>query len=239
MNDSIVFVGDVHGRFDLLRSLIDKTKCTAVVVAGDFGFWLNYAYHKYEHELGDPFKVPVYFVDGNHEHHDMLTDLVDMHGVHSPIDVGNNAFYIPRGCVFELGGYRICGAGGAFSIDYMLRVPHRSWFEQEQFTTDDLKKFDRNQHVDIVVSHTCPFAIFDQLVDSLPMYIDNDQFASEKALDSVLTMYKPNLWIFGHWHHQGTYKHENTTFHLLNMLRDHETFKQNIQYFKLPYKTKE
>ena len=227
----IMFVGDVHGRFPHLHDLIETEHPDAVIVAGDFGYWYDYGKNKLIHMLENPFAVPVYFVDGNHEDHDRLDQLVEQFGNQTPIDVGNNVYYIPRGCVFELFGYNICGAGGAFSVDFYLRKPGISWFPQEQLTEQQVDNlFDTSKNVDIVVSHTCPFVILDRVLDKCrifgPVTVDN----TEKLLDRILTMYNPSMWFFGHWHHFGHFRKNNTKFYLLDMLHDFSTPRNRMQY---------
>lgn len=227
--DKLLIVGDVHGEFDYLEDLIESTPCFAVIVAGDFGFWKAppFAPHpngqQFIHQYYD-FEVPVYFVDGNHEDHNSLEQLVEIHGKNSPIDIGSNCWYIPRGCVFQLTNpvtnktISILGLGGAYSIDKHLRVANVSWFEQEQLRHKDIIDLQPRDDIDIIVSHTCPEVILKRVAKTCNIpYNRIIERQTEKLLDGVFDIIKPKRWVFGHWHQVAQYRAKGTTFNLLNM----------------------
>lgn len=223
----IMFFGDVHANFSALHKAIEFENPDAVVVAGDFGYWFRDG--KLLHQNCNRFNCPVYFVDGNHEHHDNLTKLVKDQGNNNPINVGNNVFYIPRGCIFNLFGYNILGIGGGYSIDRSLRIFGVSWFEQEEVKQSDIDNL-RDAHVDIVVSHTCPFRILNRVAKKVlirqPINIDY----SERLLDFVLDKYNPSIWFFGHWHGVGHFRTNHTKFYLLDMIRKSQLPQPKQQY---------
>ncbi len=228
--DKILFVGDVHGRFDLLRSLISTVDPLAVVVAGDFGFWNSKMLNPhnndnlYAHQYFS-FDIPVYFVDGNHEDHNRLQQLVEKHGNKNPIDVGSNCWYIPRACTFDITNHSngrkktIVGLGGAYSIDKLMRIAGVTWFEQEQLRLKDIVGLDTTAPIDIVVSHTCPEVILPRVAKTCNIPYNNiTERQTERLLDQVFDQISPKHWIFGHWHSSGSYRHRSTTLTLLNMI---------------------
>lgn len=231
--DKLLVVGDVHGKFNYLENLINTTECFAMIVAGDFGFWKAQHFfpstdeQSFVHQFYD-FNVPVYFVDGNHEDHNSLEALVEQHGKDTPIDVGGNCWYIPRGCVFHLTNpitnksTTILGLGGAYSIDKRLRIANVSWFEQEQLRYKDIIDLQPRDDIDIIVSHTCPETILQRVAKTCNIpYNRITERQTEKLLDRVFDIIKPKRWVFGHWHQAAQYRAKGTTFNLLNMA-DHE-----------------
>lgn len=223
---TIMFVGDVHGRFHHLLKLIDQYQPDGVVVCGDFGFWKDNKAGDIMIHQNVEFPVPVYFVAGNHEDHDRLDQLIEQCGYQQPIYVGSNVYFIPTGCVFELFGYSIAGAGGGYSIDRGLRIPHVSWFEQEEFDAHHFARFPRDRHVDIVVAHSCPNSIVDRVAKTCHIAKKNIYCRrTEELLEHVRTLYNPSMWIFGHWHGSGRYRVGKTNFYLLDMLPRENTFK--------------
>ena len=238
VTNSLLIVGDVHGKFAHLNQLIAMTKCFAVIVVGDFGFWRSSLLYKEENNdtmflhQRTPFGVPVYFVDGNHEDHNSLEQLVIKHGKNNPIDVGGNCWYVPRGCIFEITNpftnnkKTILGLGGAYSIDWKQRVPQVSWFEQEQLRYSDIIDLNTDNNVDIIISHTCPERLLRDVANTCQIdYNRIIERQSEKLLDQVFTLIKPKYWFFGHWHQRDTYQVEQTTFELLDMIPHRGCFK--------------
>lgn len=223
----LLFLGDTHGRFKDMIRLINIERPDAIVVAGDFGYW-PYK-NSMLHNMQGKFDCPVFFVDGNHEQHDMLQHLVDKRGNANPIAVGNNTWYIPRGCIFELFGYKILGMGGGYSIDRMLRTKGVNWFDREELTLQDIETL-QPDHVDIVVSHTCPQCILPRVTKKVGIKhrIQNDQ--SERMLDYVFNMYNPSMWFFGHWHGYGGFRENNTKLYLLDMIYRDEIPSERRQY---------
>lgn len=226
----IVYVGDIHGNFNALHRLIKISNGDVVITVGDFGFWraklMGFNDHQYIHQYFDRFPVPVYFCDGNHEDHDQLTQLVAAHGNAGPIDVGNNVFYMPRGSTLNLGGLNHMFIGGAYSIDRHARLEHVTWFEQEQLSSRDLVNIDLNQHIDVIISHTCPLRTLKTVCDSVNIDIGNVTVKStEKLLDQVFDIYTPRRWVFGHWHGHCQFELDRCQFTLLDMIRqDNDTW---------------
>ena len=227
MKRKIMFVGDVHGHFSMLHRLIEIEHPDAVVVVGDFGYW--YQAGRLLHTVNGNFDCPVYFVDGNHENHNALDCLVDKYGNDNPIDVGCNVFYIPRGCIFNLFGYNILGIGGGYSIDRNWRIIDVSWFEQEEVQQSDIDNL-KDQPVDIVVSHTCPFTILDRMTKKIELRHPVNITYSERLLDFVLNKYNPSMWFFGHWHGVGHFRKNQTKFYLLDMMHRWEVPQPREQY---------
>ena len=155
----IVFVGDIHGEFHILRSMITemikgngyletsimegngKSNAIKIIQVGDFGW--------YPHLLKDwdwkcPF--PIYAIEGNHEYFPLVQNWTHV------TEVKPNLWYVPRGTVMNIDGYDIGFMGGAHSVDRYNRREGISWWPEEEVTEQDIKKLS-NKKVDILVTH--------------------------------------------------------------------------------------
>jgi len=148
----------------------------------------------------------ILWCDGNHEDHWSLKE-------RTSDELEKDIFYMPRGSIFTLNdGRNILFMGGAHSIDKDHRRVGVDWFPEEVIQQKDLYDLP-NVEVDIFITHTCP----SELVHDL---IPHNSFKTEEpsniALSELWKIYKPKLWIFGHWH---VYKEGNlfgTKWHCLS-----------------------
>lgn len=192
----VMIVGDTHGVFNLLKSLVRRHNPSLVLQVGDFGYWPNHGMRLPKlgfRDIADNV-VPVHFCDGNHENHWRLMDIVS-NG--KDLELSWGVFYQPRGSVLTLpDGRTVLFAGGAASIDRDMRTPGIDWFPQEIFTDEEFRTlFPDVETVDIVISHTAPESV------TLPPRLDKTFYdPSRRVLELVLHRYKPKLWFCGHFH---------------------------------------
>lgn len=201
-HNSIMVMGDIHGDWGSLNTLVNTKQPDLILQCGDFGYWprmdavamADYHARKHNRKGKAPTtpriqKAKLHWCDGNHEDFEKL-DTSRSHEAYP----GCN--YMPRGSTMALpDGRVVLFAGGAASVDKHLRVEGVSWFPQEEISHKDMEGFpDPATHIDIVISHTCPkqFPIKPGRVKA------NDW--SQTALSYVLETYRPSLWYFGHWH---------------------------------------
>jgi len=196
-NNKIIVVGDLHGNWGSLNTLISKKSPEIVLQCGDFGWWPimdtkhsisgGYENNKWRLKGIKPGNSKVFWCDGNHEEFPYLKMDGKIHEMYE------NVFYASRGSTIELDDGRIVlFAGGAASIDKHLRTPGYDWFPEENISNEDLDRLLSYDYIDIVISHTCPTE-FDIIRRKTR---DN----SRVALSQVLDKYKPDKWFFGHWH---------------------------------------
>jgi predicted phosphodiesterase len=176
--------GDIHGDFKKFNNIINNISCDTVIQIGDFGYFPNLKSHSYPNNINT--KKSVYFIDGNHEDHISLQELVNL-------EIYNDVKYIPRGSILELNGTNILCIGGAASIDKQFRTFMVDWFPQEEITMSDYYKIPKDVRIDIVLSHTSPMEF---VLPNLIPFHDN----SRNILSQILKEYKPKKWWFGHFH---------------------------------------
>lgn len=210
--DRIAVFGDVHGRVNQLTWCIEDFDVRIAILCGDcFGFGEKAMERmKVLYEITP--NCEYYWCDGNHEAHDWIKLMIDLHGRENPITPAEapNVHYMPRGSKLELPDGRIAlFAGGAVSIDRAWRTEGETWFPQEILTMDYLEHV-KKEKVDILITHTCGRV---NLMKMLPFNQDKCIDASYDAIDWLLDQVDPDLWYFGHWHQffQGEFGHTKWT----------------------------
>jgi len=175
-------VGDIHGKFGYLNSLIHKKQPTVILQAGELGYWPKF---RSKTQIKNP-NTKIYFCDGNHEDHESLKSLENN-------EVYENVYYMDRGSTLKLpDGRTVLFMGGAFSTDWERRIPDRDWFPfTELVTEEDIDKIP-DVKIDIVISHTAPKEFY---MESYPT-----EDPSRECLSQILKKCQPKLWYFGHFH---------------------------------------
>ena len=160
--NSVWFLGDIHGATGILAQALLATDGPLIQV-GDFGF----APETLEWIADRSFDRPVYLMDGNHEHHDLLPSLDP--GLHR---LAPNCWYVGRGTVAEIAGLRIGFMGGGCSIDKHLRQK-RGWHWSElEIVTDEqvdalIAEVRRTGQIDLLVTHQPPESLIQAHFDPM------------------------------------------------------------------------
>lgn len=203
----VLLVGDTHGNSMWWSNVVERaalyTEADAICQLGDFGFWPSS-----EDFIGLTRKsqVPVFFIDGNHEHHEALSAACG-DDMSSPdlISLGGNLFYMPRGSRVSWGGVKVAALGGARSIDRAWRTPGHDWFYQEAVTTEDLKRLACAGEAQILLCHDAPLCADVPLSPrkSLSLVWQAELATCEahrEIIDAALDAVKPELLMHGHYH---------------------------------------
>jgi hypothetical protein len=107
---------------------------------------------------------------------------------------------------------------GAYSIDYQYRTIGIDWWTEEQVTIDQFMKareLYRQTLPKIVITHDCPQNIAKLMLQPDQRIYEN---ITGWALNELLNIHQPDLWLFGHWHQSRTIKYGNTKFVCLDEL---------------------
>lgn len=217
-------LGDIHGNFNHLITLIDKIGDTSPIIqVGDFGMTNNHGNMKEILNLLDKKLGQVgnkmYVIRGNHD---------------NPIYwngdwVLENIELLPDYSVREIEGKTVLFVGGALSIDRVPRIMDggRYYWIDEDFVLDK-KKIKNLIGIDVVITHTAPqFVPPQQINDLVRSFAQYDPpLLHELAIErgQVSEMYelltKKNYithWFYGHFHINSTYTYENTEFICVNI----------------------
>lgn len=185
----IKFVGDIHCNYKEFLALCHPD-LMAIIQVGDFGFgpkWL---------QLEDsPLPENTWFIRGNHDDPSMCKQHPQYLG-----DYGVKTF----------GNVKIGFLGGAYSIDYKYREEGISiWHDEEQSLVElqvgiDLIAAEKPQ---IIVTHECPTRILCKMLNERQKPINT---RTGQALDALLSLHAPKLWVYGHHHESWEHEYGNT-----------------------------
>ncbi len=231
MSNNVMFVGDTHGDIDCWHTLAYIARDLDVEIifqVGDFGFFPGKYIHKLSKILDND--LSLFFIDGNHEDHDMLDSIVTSSGTNilrqknnvviDVVAIKHNIIFCKRGAIVGLGGgVNVMTMGGAYSIDkdWRLRAQRsrskKFWWAQEEITEVDLDRAINNLTLadtttpTVLVCHDAPTgAPIDDLSSlDLPARIaDEAEFNRDRLLTLVERM-QPTHIFHGHYHRRLTY----------------------------------
>lgn len=159
----LAILGDIHGDFFILGESAKKAAdngATALIQVGDFGY-----YPRMLHKLRQlTLALPVYWIDGNHEMHELFLD-----GGESKTH--ENCFFVPRGKVMMLDNRQIVFMGGASSVDKQTRLNYgMHWSALENIRPQDMARMTSelahvNNKVDLFISHVPPQSVIQKNFD--------------------------------------------------------------------------
>lgn len=205
----LMVAGDWHGNTRYAEKAIRHAKkggCDAIVHLGDFGYWPRFdegpRFYKVVVEELRHRGLRLYWVDGNHENHDLLNP-----------GMGNEVIqHLPRGHRWEWWGKTWMAIGGGVSVDKQWRRPHIDWFPEETLTPRQFEYCLREGGVDIVVAHDAPEESSipgihaKEKLGLEPSLFPDEQIRESwehRALMSEICKDKhPSHWFHGHYHHR-------------------------------------
>lgn len=209
----IFITGDTHRKLDIQKldeELFSEqalmTREDYLIIAGDFGgVWTG--------DSGDDDILNFYekknyttlFVGGNHENYDALNTypVIRWHGgmVHQ---VREHVLHLMNGQIYEINGKTFFIMGGATSLDKMYRIPHETWWEEEEPSEEDMELARENlkragNRVDIIVTHTIPEKVRLNCFAPYKNFLNYDS-PVERFLDQILEKVTYEKWFAGHIH---------------------------------------
>lgn len=219
---NVYVIGDLHTNWYVLNKFIKNKNPDIILQVGDFGFWPHFhGSDKFKKgEIFDQYnivspKTNLYFIDGNHDNHEVLQKLTKQFGHKSPIKMEKftNVFYMPRCSTLNVNNKTILFIGGAKSIDKKSRTPYISWWPEEEPTYKDFENLP-DIKIDIVISHTLPEMCL-YFVDKY-FSIGYQRDFTRLVLNEVFEKYNPKKWFFGHWHMYKKFNFRDCEFTCLN-----------------------
>lgn len=202
-----MFAGDIHGNdhhANWLFKIAERNDCTHIIACGDFGYWVHNQWGvKFVDgiaRMAQTTGIQVLWVDGNHENHDILNDLLAKHGDTEPIPTPNEwVKWIPRGCKFQIGNNTFMGYGGAFSVDKADRTEGESWWAGETIDPAHVAALPEDR-VNFLVTHDAPLGAIISYKDDIPESVEQRRLVSE-IVDKV----QPDIVVCGHHHTRQTF----------------------------------
>jgi hypothetical protein len=233
-------VADTHHKWaDLYDMHIKKMieinpRCepSKLIIAGDTGYEDKYWPPMFKKHLIYPEWLDLYWIDGNHEDFNLMKkkNLFPADKL-EPIKtcITKPFYYLPRGTIVCIENLNYLFVGGAESIppDRMGRVPGYNWFPEESISQHDFNRILNNcdgKSIDVVISHCAPISY------ELEITRFDEEESSRLALEEILHIVKPKLWICGHYHFYKIVSGSICPLIVLPLLTDHiDIFNGNLE----------
>uniref|UniRef100_UPI003F658D44 metallophosphatase n=1 Tax=Rhodococcus opacus TaxID=37919 RepID=UPI003F658D44 len=203
----VALAGDWHANTDYgVMAIAHARKRNADVIThlGDFGFNFTDDYlDALDHALATHDLI-LGFVDGNHENFDwLLTQPVAADGLRYLRD---RVVHLPRGFRWQWDRTRCLAVGGAHSIDSFLRTPNRTWWSQEEITTDQAQSIRAGGHADAMFCHDCPAGVtvpgLERERFGFPPEAVEASERGRRTLRGIVDIVQPTRLWHGHFHYR-------------------------------------
>ncbi len=226
MTRSYLMLGDPHGDLDFveLATAFAAEHRADIVQVGDWGFvWPGANNLEYLSTLTRRYGVVHRFVDGNHDDHPALRDLVEQHSAACStlpgggVEIAPGVVYQPRGSSHtDEDGTRFLFCGGAPSIDHAGRTPGRSWWPEETISAEEFATaLAAEGPFHVLVTHDAP----DYPPGFAPKGDPEFRVRSRRSLGQVAALidhHRPGLHVHGHWHSRSTTRRGSTRVEALD-----------------------
>lgn len=200
----ITVIGDVHGKTHIYQKMLrQKFAGQRTVQLGDMGIGFPGTPGLHKDIMGENHT----WFRGNHDDPEKCRATVGYKG-----DYG----YDDHDSLFWL--------AGAYSIDYMWRVPGRSWWWDEELSWSELDKaldLYIQSKPRFVVSHEAPGSVATWLLTMVAPGFRPEKIVTTRtgqAMDRMLDAHKPEQWVFGHYHTDRTFDLKGVKYTCVNEL---------------------
>lgn len=204
----IYITGDMHREFYRLHD-IEKNKDNMLIILGDAG--INYYLDERDKLLKEQlnsYNIKLFCVQGNHEERPKNISTykeIDMFGGKVYIEEEYpNLIFAKNGELYDIDNKKALVIGGAYSVDKNYRIIYgHPWFKDEQLSKEEkdniLNKY-KNEHIDIILSHTCPLKY-----EPTEVFMKGiDQSDVDKSMEQFLNKVEESIdydkWYCGHYH---------------------------------------
>ncbi|MCP4315722.1 MAG: hypothetical protein GY789_06795 [Hyphomicrobiales bacterium] len=182
------FIGDVHGKFEQYVSLIEGVD--ASIQVGDMG--LGFFAPSPDGVTAPP--EPRFDVMRREGNHRFIRGNQD-----DPTACAQHCLCIADG--HSEGDMFFCG--GALSVNLKDRTKGLNWWPDEELSEPELARI-REKYLDerqpIMVTHDCPHAIAKAILSHNNIDKGVAISRTRQAFQRMWEQYKPQIWVFGHWH---------------------------------------
>lgn len=207
-------IGDIHQIYNKYYDIIKNADQddVATLQLGDMGF--DYTFLRFGL---DPDKHK--FFKGNHDNYDEVDTYKEGYnlGDYGMANHGDIPFYFIR---------------GGFSIDWKHRVVYdqahgtKCWWSEEELSDKEMEKCLQEYSVikpDVLLTHEGPRSIThhfcdSKLVEKFGYKTDTFTTKTSELMDRILKVYRPKLWVMGHYHVDFDKVLDGTRFKVLPIL---------------------
>ena len=209
----IYITGDKHADFIDVYYFCYKYKTSVkdtLIVLGDAG--INYYCNELDIELKESlaeYPITFFCIHGNHEERPENIKGYKAKKFHNGIvyyeEKYPNILFAKDGEIYSFNNKKVLVIGGAYSIDkyYRLQNGYR-WYESEQPSNETKTKIlnicDKNNKIDVVLSHTCPYKYIPREMFISGVDQSKVDTSTEEFLDKIESKLKYKIWYCGHYH---------------------------------------
>ena len=195
----MIFIGDCHSQYKTYHYILNKmlfkrgrkgADCS--IQLGDMGVGFIGWNENIFKNIGTEHK----FIRGNHDNPGECENVPNYMGDFGFIEK-QNLFYV----------------SGGLSLDKKYRILGFSWWNNEEFSYKqaiDCIELYQKSRPRIMISHECPTEI--KYLSLMDRYNNDIISNTEKLLQNLLEIHRPDIWIFGHHHRRIKRQYKNTTF---------------------------
>ena len=215
----MIFIGDVHGCFEAYKYIINNYNDSTFQV-GDMGVGFGNQRENFLKTISEKNA----WIRGNHDNPNTCKDF--------------SSYLNDWGWNEDLNMFWL---GGGLSIDQHFRTAGKDWWWDEELSYSALNKA-RNKYLEmkpkIVVSHECPLSAKSFVINPMFSNMANRYGDSRTSiwLQKMFEGWKPETWIFGHYHIRKSFTIEGCDFECLDMARyyhyDHLKFTDPNEFEK-------
>jgi hypothetical protein len=206
MRRKVRFIGDAHGKFDRYKKIIQDAERSVQIGDMGIGFLRRDCNGDLKRTANPPHALMVKhsarFLRGNHD---------------APEACKRHSQWIADGTVEN----DMMFIGGATSIDRVYRVENESWWRDEECSMSQLNHFVEvyaTVRPRIMVTHEVPESIADGILAATNRSKIELGSRTRQALEGMLSIHAPEIWIAGHWHVDIDQVVNGTRFIVLNEL---------------------
>ena len=216
MTPPIYFLGDIHGRLDVIRAWNHTHEGCALIQVGDFGLGFQPRSKDIDnlvalHELLKAKDNHCYTIRGNHDDPSFFAgDYEYINALSQRTLCGIRTHLLRDNRILEIHGKRIFFCGGAVSVDRHRRTEGEDYWANEKFGWDGETP---EGHLDAVVTHSAG-SWTGMTYEDIAWYIAQEKKAGgdlvpdldaerklhDKLLDAVLWQNPGLRWFYGHFH---------------------------------------
>lgn len=212
--DRVLVCGDWHGIWGWATNVIAAVPYMihdaprVLLHTGDFGIWPGPAGERFLDRVTSALKrvdAELWFVDGNHEDHRRLTNLMEQRPVEerrtAPYAITDRIMWLPRGYRWEWHDRTWLALGGATSVDRPQRTVNVDWWPQEVISYSDFAAASTLGEVDVMVTHDCPEGVPMNLPTDIPGWWELGPAEQHRRLLRTVVENVEPQWLFhGHYH---------------------------------------
>ncbi|MCR5590847.1 MAG: metallophosphoesterase [Lachnospiraceae bacterium] len=208
---AFIITGDTHGTLDIGKVVRffaehegEYTEDDYLIILGDVGVCaFTPSVEKETRQILRDLPVTVLFIDGNHEHFEMLNNYPVDHWMGGKVHIIEpGIIHLMRGQVYDIDGTTFFTFGGAHSTDMIFRTEGVDWFPEEIPTHEEyeegLSNLENHDYkVDYILTHSAPR----EVAAALGFGEDSaDEIALRKYFQQIADEAEYKMWFFGHFH---------------------------------------